>query len=245
MKKEKIFNWMKYPPMFRLYEQAQTAKSDLEIDIEFLSDPYLGRYPEDKLNKLELPETIYSFLNQIGLPDRFSTWRSPDEEIDDKSQDTYLGVVFSLRCLCIQKVNRRKFLIIGENWNLNRYSIINNDLWTWWKTENCSYYIVVELKTGIVWQWISYADEDFFTYINSSLEQYVLSMAYWRKFYPNFAQKVKQFTLKNPEKTELDCIFKYQKSLYAPFLQRIKALDPDAAKKRQSYWKFMCDLSLY
>ena len=138
MKKEKIFNWMKYPPMFRLYEQAQTAKSDLEIDIEFLSDPYLGRYPEDKLNKLELPETIYSFLNQIGLPDRFSTWRSPDEEIDDKSQDTYLGVVFSLRCLCIQKVNRRKFLIIGENWNLNRYSIINNDLWTWWKTENCS-----------------------------------------------------------------------------------------------------------
>ena len=96
MKKEKIFNWMKYPPMFRLYEQAQTAKSDLEIDIEFLSDPYLGRYPEDKLNKLELPETIYSFLNQIGLPDRFSTWRSPDEEIDDKSQDTYLGVVFSL-----------------------------------------------------------------------------------------------------------------------------------------------------
>ena len=50
---------------------------------------------------------------------------------------------------------------------------------------------------------------------------------------------------RSPDGSELDYIFKSRRSLYAPFLMRLKALDPEAAKKRTGFWRFMCDLSLY
>lgn len=243
---EKIQNWMKYSPILELYKKVQGTEIDLEPDMQFLSDVHLGRYREYILKELGLPENIWDFLNKVGLPDRFTTWRSPDEERQSKADEGYFGIVFSLRCLRVEKIKGQRFLVIGEDWNLGRSSMISNKIWSWWKTEDCSY-IVVEIKTGKVWQWVhfDFDNKDFLTYINSSLEQYLLSMAYWKAFYPVFAQKVKEFIEKNPEKTELDYIFKYRKILYAPFWGQIKELDAEAMRKRQSFWKFMSDISLY
>ena len=81
--------------------------------------------------------------------------------------------------------------------------------------------------------------------MNGSLEQFLLSMAYWRSFYAAFSGKVRAFQKERPDGSELDYIFKSRRSLYAPFLMRLKALDPEAAKKRTGFWRFMCDLSLY
>lgn len=237
-------NWMKYSPMLKLYKQVQETEIDLEPDMQFLSDVNLGRYGEEKLKGFDLPENIWHFLNQVGLPDCFTTWRSPDEEKEHSAHKGYFGIIFSLRCLRIEKIKGRKFLIIGEDWNIDRYSIISDKIWSWWKSENCSY-IVVEINTGKVWQWVSFDNEDFLTYMNSSLEQYLLSMAYWRAFYPVLAQKVEAFIEKNPKKTELDYMFKHRKTLYAPFWGQMKALDAEVMRKRQSFWKFMSDMSLY
>lgn len=243
-KQEKIPNWMNYSPMMQMYSQAQSVQGSLGPDMEFLSDVNLGRYRKYILDKFGLPDNIYNFLNQTGLPDRFVTWRSPDEEMEDKNSETYSGVLFTLRCLRIEKIKGRDFFVIGEDWSTGRSSEICGDEWTWWKTEECTY-IVADMSMGKIWQWLHYTDADFLTYINSSLEQYLLSMAYWRAFYPVLVQTVRDFTEKNPEETELDYIFKHRKTLYAPFWERIKALDPEAAKKKHGYWKFMSDLSLY
>lgn len=238
-------NCMQYRPLFAFYEQMQTMQNVLKPDMEFLSDTYLGRYPEHILHGLELPENIYHFLNQVGLPNLFFDWRSPDEEMEAKNLMWDFGVMFSLRCMRIEKIQKCAFLMIGECYSMSRYGVsTNNELRTYWKMEDCSY-IAVELKTGNVWSWYRSFDDDFLRYINSSLEQYLLSMAYWKAFYTTFSQKVKQFKAQNPDKTELNYIFKHEKMLYAPFLEQIKALDPQALRKRNSYWKFMCDLSLY
>ena len=116
-KQEKIPNWMNYSPMVQMYRQAQNVHGSLEPDMEFLSDVNLGRYRKYILDKFGLPDNIYNFLNQTGLPDRFVTWRSPDEEMEDKNSETYSGVLFTLRCLRIEKIKGREFFVIGlEHW---------------------------------------------------------------------------------------------------------------------------------
>ena len=237
-------NWMNYSPMLKMYRQAQSVQGILEPDMEFLSEVNLGRYRKYILDRFGLPDNIYNFLNQTGLPDRFITWRSPDEEMEDKNKQSCSGVFFTLRCLRTEKIKKRDFFVIGEDWSMGRCSEVCGDEWTWWKEEECTC-IVADISTGEIWQWFHYTDTDFLAYINSSLEQYLLSMAYWRAFYPLLAQKTSEFTAKNPEETELDYIFKHHKTLYTPFWERIKALDPEAAKKRNGYWRFMSDLSLY
>ena len=241
-------NWMKYHSMLQFYQQAQAAESGLEPDPVFLKDPNLGRYTEYKLKNLEIPQTIKDFLNQVGLPDRFLDHRSPHEKKDDK-KSACPGFIFWISCLKVVTVKKKKYLIIGENRCLGRFSIVSgsgtpNETWEWNKSEEVAY-IIVELKTGSVWKWIPDSYEDIVTFVNSSLEQYLLSMAYWRAFYPDFAKSVTDYLEKNPKKTELDYIFRNRKKLYAPFKNILEVLDPDALKKRMSYWKFMCDLSLY
>lgn len=240
-----VANWMKYPSMFQFYKQSLTEEIDLEPDIKFLSEPSLGRYPEYRLKNLEIPENIRNFLVKVGLPDQFIDWRSPDEEEDFKKEVTN-GIIFWLSCLTIKQIAKKKYLIIGESKNLNRSCIICNyrqpdENKIWEKSESCTL-ILVELKTGTIWQCIY---KDTLIFVNSSLEQYLLSMAYWRAFYPSFTQKIHTFLQEHPDKIEEDYIFKHQKTLYKPFIKRLKALDPKAVQKRTSYWKFMCDLTLY
>ena len=73
-------NWMDFPEMLRFYEQVQAAGTGLEPDADFLADPALGRYVGFQLRKLELPEGVCAFLTQVGLPDCFADYRSPEEE---------------------------------------------------------------------------------------------------------------------------------------------------------------------
>lgn len=141
-KQKEIPNWMTYSSMSQLYKQSQASESSLELDMKFLSDSGLGRYQNYLLDKLDLSQAIQNFLNQVGLPDRFTTWRSPDEEKEAKKQESYFGIIFSLRCLRIEEIKQRKFLIIGEERSLGRSSIscksTDCQTWTWWKTEECT-----------------------------------------------------------------------------------------------------------
>ena len=245
---EKIPNWMKYPPLLQLYQQAQAAETGLEPDLKFLADPKLGRYEEYQLKHLEIPQNIKDFLMQVGLPDRFLDHRSPSEERENE-KSTYRGIIFGVSCLRIETVKRKKYLVIGEYRSLGRTCITTNlnkpDQTDQWDKIEDSVPVVVELKTGTVWKWIHYYSEDEFTFINSSLEQFLLSMAYWQAFYPEFAKNVLDYLEINPKKNELDYIFRNDKRLYGSFRSCLKALDPDALRKRMTYWKFMCDLSLY
>lgn len=246
---EKTPNWMNYVPMLRFYKQSQEPGEGLEPDPEFLSDPSLGRYLECHLKGSYLPENIKSFLMQVGLPDKFAEWRSPDEEKGYR-KNAYAGIIFGISCLDVKKIEGKKYLIIGENRSLSRTCVIANagkpdETKQWEKSESCSF-IVAELETGEVWKWIpgSGRADDAFIFVNSSLEQYLLSMAYWRSFYPGFAQQVQEFTEENPDDTELDFIFDHDE-LYESFLNTIELLDPKAVESEFSYWPFMCDLSLY
>lgn len=240
-------NWMAYPEMLRFYEQAQAAGTGLEPDPDFLADPALGRYIGFQLKKLELPEAVYGFLTEVGLPDCFADHRSPEEE---REKRLFPGVIFWLSCLRVEQVKKKKLLVIGESRSLERSCVISNAdnpderRKEWLKSEDVVY-IAVDLKTGIVWKWLHDSFGDILLYVNTSLSQYLLSMAYWRAFYPAFARQVETFCARHPDKLDLDYIFKHEKSLYAPFTNTLRALDPEAAKKRQSYWKAMCDLSLY
>ena len=234
--------------MLRFYEQLREAGCSLEPDGEFLADPALGRYMARPLGGLGLPEGVHSFLTQVGLPDCFAGYRSPDEERDDGKQVTK-GTVFWISCLRIETVKRKKLLVIGESRALGRTCVTSGfetpeERNEWLKSEDVCC-IAVELKTGAVWKWIHDSYEDILIFVNSSLSQYLLAMALWRSFYPGFAGQVEEFCAANPKKTELDFIFKNSKTLYAPFREALQALDPEAARKRQGYWRFMCDLSLY
>ena len=80
---------------------------ELEPDPDFLKDPKLGRYGEYQLKHLEIPQNIKDFLMQVGLPDQFLDFRSPDEEKDYK-KDVYPGVIFWVSCLRIETIKRKK-----------------------------------------------------------------------------------------------------------------------------------------
>lgn len=239
-------NWTEAPSMVRFYEQAQAAEGGLEPDEAFLRPPSLGLYEPYQLRGLELPEGIRDFLTHVGLPDRFETWRSPDEEAEDRRD---AGIFFWVSCLRILELRRKRYLVIGESRSLGRSSAVRNygkpdEVWIWNKTESRAW-LAAELKTGSVWNLVPEFQDCTCTFVNGSLEQFLLSMAYWRSFYAAFSGKVRTFQKERPDGSELDYIFKSRRSLYAPFLMRLKALDPEAAKKRTGFWRFMCDLSLY
>ena len=238
---------MNHPPMLQLYQQVREAGVELEPDPDFLKDPKLGRYGEYQLKHLEIPQNIKDFLMQVGLPDQFLDFRSPDEENDYK-KDVYPGVIFWVSCLRIETIKRKKYLVIGEYRSLNRACIISNantpdETKKWEKSEESSP-VVVELKTGTVWQWIHYYSEDEFTFINSSLEQYLLSMAYWQSFYQDFSEKIESYLKKNRDKREWEYVERNRKKLYAPFLECMRTLDPPALRKRMTIWKRLTDISL-
>ena len=170
----------------------------------------------------------------------------PEEE---RERGLYPGVVFWVKCLRVETVKRKRYLVIGEYRTLGRSCTTVNygkpdrrDEWN--KTEELVL-VVVELSTGTVWKWVHDSFGDVFSFINSSLEQYLLSMACWRSFYPQFSQTVRAYTEQHPNQTELDYIFRHSKDLYAPFREVMEVLDPGVMRKRTGYWKFMCDLSLY
>ena len=232
-------NWMKYPSLLQLYQQVREAEVELEPDPEFLKDPKLGRYEEYQLKDLEIPQNIKNFLMEVGLPDQFLDFRSPEEETEYK-KDVYAGVIFWVSCLRIETVKRKQYLVIGESRGLSRTCTTTNfgkpDQTDKWNKLEELVPVIVELKTGSVWRWMHYSDEDMLTFVNSSLEQYLLSMAYWQAFYLEFAAKVTNYLKRNPEKTELDYIFRNDKRLYRWFRSCLIALEAGALRKSMWYW---------
>lgn len=250
MNQEKFPNWMNYPPLLRLYQQVQSAKGALEPSPDFLDDARLGRYQEYQLKNLEMSQNIRDFLTEVGLPDRFRPFRLPSEEKSGKL--VYLGTLYWVSCLRNEIISRKKYLVIAEDREFvpsasgtkcvkpdgtEEYIFRNN------KMESVSY-VVAELKTGSVWSWYHDSFGDELTFINSSLEQYLLSMAYWESFYAQFSEKIENYLKRNKNKREWEYVERNRRTLYAPFLNCMKALDPPALRKRMTYWKQMVDISL-
>ena len=250
MEQEKTPNWMKYPPLLQFYQQVQAAEVELEPDPDFLEDPKLGRYQEHQLKHFEMSQTIKDFLMNVGLPDQFRPFRLPSDEKSGKH--VYLGTMFWVSCLRNETINKKKYLVIGESRGFNPIVIISKregpdgtkeEIWDYFKGEHVSYE-VVELKTGSVWTWYhdSYGDE--LSFVNSSLEQYLLSMAYWQSFYQDFSEKIESYLKKNKDKREWEYVERNRKKLYAPFLECMKTLDPPALRKRMTIWKRLTDIYL-
>lgn len=250
MEQEKTPNWMKYPPLLQFYQQVQAAGVELEPDPDFLEDPKLGRYQEHQLKNFEMSQTIKDFLMNVGLPDQFRPFRLPSDEKSGKH--VYLGTMFWVSCLRNETINKKKYLVIGESRGFNPIVIISKregpdgtkeEIWDYFKGEHVSYE-VVELKTGSVWTWYhdSYGDE--LSFVNSSLEQYLLSMAYWQSFYQDFSEKIESYLKKNKDKREWEYVERNRKKLYAPFLECMKTLDPPALRKRMTIWKRLTDIYL-
>ena len=250
MEQEKTPNWMKYPPLLQFYQQVQAAEVELEPDPDFLEDPKLGRYQEHQLKNFEMSQTIKDFLMNVGLPDQFRPFRLPSDEKSGKH--VYLGTMFWVSCLRNETINKKKYLVIGESRGFNPIVIISKregpdgtkeEIWDYFKGEHVSYE-VVELKTGSVWTWYhdSYGDE--LSFVNSSLEQYLLSMAYWQSFYQDFSEKIESYLKKNKDKREWEYVERNRKKLYAPFLECMKTLDPPALRQRMTIWKRLTDIYL-
>ena len=160
--------------------------------------------------------------------------------------------MFWVSCLRNETINKKKYLVIGESRGFNSDVIISErerpdgtkeEVWDYFKGETVSYE-VVELKTGSVWTWYhdSYGDE--LSFVNSSLEQYLLSMAYWQSFYQDFSEKIESYLKKNRDKREWEYVERNRKKLYSPFLECMRTLDPPALRKRMTIWKRLTDISL-
>ena len=247
---EKTPNWMKYPPLLRLYQAVQTAEVGLKPDPDFLEDPKLGRYQEYQLKDLEISQGIKDFLTEVGLPDQFRPFRLPSEEKSEKH--VYLGTLFWVSCLRNETINKKKYLVVGESRAFYPTVITSEGekpdgtkekVRDYFKGENVSYE-VVELKTGSVWTWYHDSCEDRLSFVNSSLEQYLLSMAYWQSFYRDFSQKIESYLKKNKDKREWEYVERNRKKLYTPFMECMKTLDPPALRKRMTIWKRLTDISL-
>mgnify|MGYP002510534599 CR=1 FL=1 len=243
-------NWMNHSPMVQFYQQVQAVGVELEPDPAFLENSRLGRYQEHQLKDLEMSYSIKDFLTKVGLPDQFRPFRLPSDEKSGKH--VYLGTLFWVSCLRNEKINRKKYLVIGENRAFNPTVIVSErersdgtieKVWDYFKGEHVSYEIV-ELKTGSVWTWYHDSYGDDLSFVNSSLEQYLLSMAYWQSFYQDFSEKIGSYLKENKDKREWEYVEKNRKKLYAPFIECIKILDPPALRKRMTVWKRLTDISL-
>lgn len=244
-------NWKKYPPLFQFYQQVKESGCELEPDVEFLADPRLGRYQEYQLKNYEIPQNIKDFLMEVGLPDQFRPFRLPSEEREDRYQ-VYLGTLFWVSCLRNETIKKKKYLVIGESREFTASAsgtkCVNPDgtegyVFRTNKGESVSYE-VVELKTGSVWTWYHDSFGDELNFVNSSLEQYLLSMAYWQSFYRSFSQQIENYLKKNKDKREWEYVERNRKRLYAPFKDCMNILDPPALRKRMTIWKRMTDITL-
>ena len=247
---EKTPNWMKYPSMLQFYRTVQESGCGLEPDPDFLEDPRLGRYQEHQLKNLEVPQNIKDFLTEVGLPDQFRPFRLPSDERSGKH--VYLGTMFWVSCLRNETIKKKKYLVIGESRGFNPIVITSErekpdgtkeKIRDYFKGEHVSYE-VVELKTGSVWTWYRDSFGDELSFVNSSLEQYLLSMAYWKSFYQGFSEKIESYLKKNKDKREWEYVERNRKRLYAPFIECMKILDPPALRKRMTIWKRLTDISL-
>ena len=218
----------------------------LTPNLDFLLE--LRPIPKENFNGINLPKELVNFLTQIGLPSQVLLIREPEEM---ESQDVYT-YFFPLEKFYTKKIEKDTYLSIG-GWKSK--CIYNQTIGeTVTKiSEDISGEYLVHITTGEVWYInnanleLSKKDENCWKltdsdlelqFINSSVEQFVLSMACWKQFYPQFEEKYLEVD------GDLEYIFEHEE-LYKPFLNVMELLDKKAMENEFNYWRFMCDLSLY
>ena len=90
---------------------------------------------------------------------------------------------------------------------------------------------------------VFYENQEGLLFVNSSLEHFAVSMAYWLDFYPKFAKRVNAAASSWPQGNVLHYIAE-RPELYRPGLTRLTAIDPRALEE-QGYWSALCDLSRF
>lgn len=230
--------FMKYHDYLNTIQNA-----NLMPDMNFLAT--LRPIPKENMDNLNLPKELITFLTQIGLPSQVLLIREPEEM---ESQDVYT-YYFPLEKFYIKKIENDTYLSIGGWKSKCIYNQTMEETITE-ISEDISGEYLVHITTGEVW-YINNAnlelsencwkltDSDLeLQFINSSVEQFILSMACWKQFYPQFEKKYLEVD------GDLEYIFEHEE-LYEPFLNVMELLDKKAIENELNYWRFMCDLSLY
>lgn len=231
-------DFMKYNDLLNMIQNAC-----LTPDLNFLAT--LHPIPKENFDGINIPKELLTFLTQIGLPSQVLLIREPEEM---ESQDVYT-YYFPLEKFYTKKIEKDMYLSIGGWKSTCTYNQTMEES-VLQINEDISGEYLVHTINGEVW-YINNAnlelsedgwkltDSDLeLQFINSSVEQFVLSMACWKQFYPQFEKKYLEVD------GDLEYIFEHEE-LYAPFLNTMELLDKKAIENELNYWCFMCDLSLY
>lgn len=230
---------MKY---YDLLKSIQNIANGVVPDLQFLSS--LQKIPKKDLAGFNLPKELEEFFTQIGLPEKIQFIREP-EEIDTPE------IYFPIHPFVIRKIEQSEYLSFGgwrEEDKLSGVTCKEDKCQELRNTYEGEY--LIDIDNGSIW-YVDYLDLKqtgdvwYFTdsdlglqFVNSSIEQFVLSMACWKSFYFEFEKKYLEID------GDLEYIFSHDE-LYEPFRNTMRILDARALEGEVDHWSFMCDLSLY
>jgi len=225
-----------------LLKSIQHINNGVVPDSKFLAS--LRQVSRDDLTELSIPKELKRFLIQVGLPPKIQFIREPEEK--DVPE-----VYFPLDKFSIRKIEKSEYLSVG-GWRIEEqlYDEIRRDGMIKELKDTYEGKYLIDINTKDVW-YVNYFDleqtEDIWhfkdtdfelQFVNSSIEQFVLSMACWKSFYPQFEKKYLEVD------GDLEYIFEHDE-LYEPFQNTMQILDARALEGEVNHWSFMCDLSLY
>lgn len=230
---------MKY---YDLLKSIQHINNGVIPDSEFLAS--LHQIPEKDLTGLNISKDLKEFFIQVGLPLKIQFIREPEEE--DVPE-----IHFPLDKFAIRKIEQSEYLSVG-GWRVEDKlsgEICENGVHRELRETYEGEYLI-DIDSGEVW-YVNYFDLKqagdvwHFTdidlglqFVNSSIEQFVLSMACWKSFYSGFEKKYLEVD------GDLGYIFDHNE-IYEPFRNTMQILDTRALEGEVDHWSFMCDLSLY
>lgn len=225
-----------------LLKPIQHISNGVIPDSEFLAS--LCQISEKSLVGLNISKDLKEFFTQVGLPSKIQFIREPEEE--DVPE-----IYFTPDKFAIRKIEQSEYLSFG-GWRIeNKLSgkIWQNGICEELKNTYEAEYLI-DISNGTIW-YVDYfhlkqtGDIWYFTdsnlglqFVNSSIEQFVLSMACWKSFYPEFEKKYLEVN------GDLGYIFDHDE-IYEPFRNTMQILDARALEGEVDHWSFMCDLSLY
>ena len=225
-----------------LLKSIQHISNSVIPDSKFLAS--LRQIPEKSLAGLNISKDLKEFFTQVGLPSNIQFIREPEEE--DVPEIYFIPDKFAIR-----KIEQSEYLSFG-GWRTE--DKLSGEIW---KSGTCEELrntyeaeYLIDISNGSIW-YVDYfylkqtGDIWYFTdsdlglqFVNSSIEQFVLSMACWKSFYPEFEKKYLEVD------GDLGYIFDHDE-IYEPFRNTMQILDARALEGEVYHWSFMCDLSLY
>lgn len=228
-----------------LLKSIQYIKNGVLPDSGFLAS--LHQIPEKDLAGLNISKDLKEFFTQVGLPPKIQFIRNPDEEEEQDVPEVY----FPLNRFSIRKIEESEYLSIG-GWRIEDKisgEIREGDTCRVLKETYEGEYLI-DINQKDVWyanyfdlkqvgdSWY-FMDTDLgLQFVNSSVEQFVLSIACWKSFYPQLEKKYLEMN------SDWTYILDHDE-LYDPFKNTMQTLDSRALEGEVDHWSFMCDLSLY